>query len=384
MVSLSKRDFLTAAAGLGAAMIAPEALAKENKQTSADSVFNVKAFGAKGDGVTSDTKAIQAALDAAGKVSGTVWVPAGTYLCHDLKVPEHVTIKSDPAWIFAPDTKGAVLKLDDENASCLLNVTRSYGARIYGLTLQGIPQTPKPVHGIYINNSEGFSPKEDSLVVDNVKVQYFSGNGIYLKRAWLFLIRHSQCYRNGMCGVMLHGWDGFICDNQFSLNGMHGFGTDKVSAAVMFTGNRLEWNKGHGLKLCEWATWNVTGNSFDRNHGAGIYACRLNASTFTGNTFNRNGRDPSTVKGGGAESCQIYLEGCRGVTCTGNTGFAGRDDGGGGDLTPRVAIVAKKMQCSIVKDNAFAMGFTEKLYEDLGGHGADYIYKDNVGYPAKG
>jgi parallel beta-helix repeat protein len=42
-------------------------------------IYNVKDFGAIGDGVTDDTAAIQAALDAAGVTSGGVFVPEGTY-----------------------------------------------------------------------------------------------------------------------------------------------------------------------------------------------------------------------------------------------------------------------------------------------------------------
>ena len=48
--------------------------------------FDVTAFGAKGDGKTLDTAAIQAALDACAKTGGTVKVPKGTYLTGTLKI----------------------------------------------------------------------------------------------------------------------------------------------------------------------------------------------------------------------------------------------------------------------------------------------------------
>lgn len=46
----------------------------------ADSVVNVKDYGAVGDGATDDTAAMQAALDSIGTAGGTVVVPPGTYL----------------------------------------------------------------------------------------------------------------------------------------------------------------------------------------------------------------------------------------------------------------------------------------------------------------
>ena len=42
-----------------------------------DGIGNVKAFGAKGDGTTNDTVAVQAAINA----SSIVYFPPGTYLC---------------------------------------------------------------------------------------------------------------------------------------------------------------------------------------------------------------------------------------------------------------------------------------------------------------
>ena len=56
-------------------------------------VFDVREFGAKGDGTNLDTVAIQKALDACGRASGgTVKFPAGTYLSQPLKVRTRTTV----------------------------------------------------------------------------------------------------------------------------------------------------------------------------------------------------------------------------------------------------------------------------------------------------
>ena len=53
--------------------------------------FNVRDFGAKGDGVAKDTAAIQAAVDAAEKAGGgTVEIPAGTYLTGSIFLKDNV------------------------------------------------------------------------------------------------------------------------------------------------------------------------------------------------------------------------------------------------------------------------------------------------------
>jgi len=60
---------------------------------SVEGVFNVKAYHAKGDGITDDTRAIQATLDEAGKNGGKVYLPPAKYLVSgSLHIPAGVSV----------------------------------------------------------------------------------------------------------------------------------------------------------------------------------------------------------------------------------------------------------------------------------------------------
>ncbi len=73
-------------------------------------VCDVRAFGAKGDGVSKDTAAIQAAIDACAKAGGTVEFSAGTYLSAPIVLKGGVTLQLD---------KGATLEGSAEHADYL-------------------------------------------------------------------------------------------------------------------------------------------------------------------------------------------------------------------------------------------------------------------------
>jgi polygalacturonase len=67
--------------------------------------YNVRSFGAKGDGKVLDTDAVNKAIgSAASKGGGTVYFPAGTYLCFSIRLKSHITIYLDNgATILAAD-----------------------------------------------------------------------------------------------------------------------------------------------------------------------------------------------------------------------------------------------------------------------------------------
>ncbi|GGG65833.1 glycoside hydrolase family 28 protein [Edaphobacter dinghuensis] len=70
-------------------------------------IYNVRSFGAKGDGTTLDTAAVQAAIDACNKDGGgTVLVPAGTFLIGTVELRSHVTLHIAAAGKLLGSTNG--------------------------------------------------------------------------------------------------------------------------------------------------------------------------------------------------------------------------------------------------------------------------------------
>lgn len=101
--SLSRRQWFgkitVPAMAAGATMIGLETNAspandeKENKLAGA-AIYNVRDFGAKGDGKTLDTKAIQSAIDKCfNEKGGTVLIPAGDFLSGTLELKSNVTLQ---------------------------------------------------------------------------------------------------------------------------------------------------------------------------------------------------------------------------------------------------------------------------------------------------
>jgi len=100
--SLSRRQWLgritVPAVAAGATMIGLEANASpvnyetENKMAGA-AIYNVRDFGAKGDGKTLDSKAIQSAIDKCfNEKGGTVLIPGGEFLSGTLELKSNVTL----------------------------------------------------------------------------------------------------------------------------------------------------------------------------------------------------------------------------------------------------------------------------------------------------
>ncbi len=113
-------------------------------------VWRVEDFGAKGDGVTDDTAAIQKALDEAGKTGGEVKLAPAKYLVSgSLRIPVGVALTgSARAPLYIEPLIGTVVLAtggrDNEEAPALFELGDS--ATVQGLTVYYPDQKPEDVH----------------------------------------------------------------------------------------------------------------------------------------------------------------------------------------------------------------------------------------------
>jgi len=126
---------------LAALLLSPPALARSDAPEAcapppaSSLVVNVKHKGAKGDGQSDDTAAIQAAIDEIGGTKGTVLVPKGTYLV-DAAGKDRLKLKDDMTLKLAA---GATLKVipNDEEKYHLLTIDGVANVWVIGGTLEG-------------------------------------------------------------------------------------------------------------------------------------------------------------------------------------------------------------------------------------------------------
>ncbi len=343
-------------------------------------MIDVRSFGAVGDGVADDTAAFQKAIDKAAGVQATVSIPEGIFSISTLHLYPHTGLIGNPAWSYH-SPGGSILRLNNEKAACLLDITGAAGVTLNGLSLEG-ERLGTGIHGILCNSSS-YSKSPDTPRIERCRIHAFSGDGIRLKRIFAFHIRNSMSIYNTGSGLWVRGWDGFLLDNCLSGNGQAGFGSYEENASITMTGNRIEWNREGGI-ICQGGThYNITGNYIDRSGGPGIYLrargdIRCTVFAITGNVIFRSGK-PEWCPDDEYASAHVRFEQVDGLVFTGNTMNVGRDDNGKGQFSPRYGIVYSGLGNSIIKDNVLHLGVLKELLVDRGNHRDGVLVKDNVG-----
>jgi len=126
-------------------------------------VFNILDYKAKGDGVTLNTKSIQAAIDACSKSGGgTVWFPAGRFVSGTIYLKSHVTLSLDAGAVLEGSKN---LKDYPVTISKVRSYTDNYTNKslIYAEGLENIAITG---HGTLDGNGADFIASDDLMKRD--------------------------------------------------------------------------------------------------------------------------------------------------------------------------------------------------------------------------
>jgi len=170
--------------------------------------FNVKDYGAKGDGVTIETKAIDAAIEAASKSGGgTVFFPAGTYLSFTIHLKSFITLHLDNgATLEAADVSKNGLGYDQAEPN-IFDKYQDFGhshwrnSLIYGENLQNIAITG--LGTIYGNG----------LTRTGNKTPGMANKAISLKLCRNVVIRDVSILMGGHFAILATGVDNMTLDN---------------------------------------------------------------------------------------------------------------------------------------------------------------------------
>jgi polygalacturonase len=207
---VSRREFVGIGAGLATAAMAKQADTTRNLLTPA--LYNVRTFGAKGDGKTIDTPAINKAIEtAAASGGGTVYFPAGTYLCFSLRLKNKITLYLDQGTIVQAEESGAAGQYDPAEPNPW-DKFQDYGhshwhnSLLWGEGIENISILgPGLIWGKGLSRGTRDQPQAENPGVGN--------KAISLKNCRNVVLRDFSILHGGHFGILAIAVDNFTVDN---------------------------------------------------------------------------------------------------------------------------------------------------------------------------
>ena len=176
-------------------------------QLQAANFYDVRSYGAKGDGITLDTKAINDAIEAASNAGGgTVYFPAGTYLSFSIRLKNHISVFLDAGSVLLAADSTANGKYDDAEPNAF-DRYQDYGhshwhnSLIWGENLQDISIT-----GPGVINGKGLRRNASER-------RPWGNKAIALKLCRNVILRDFTLLNGGHFGILATGVDNFTIDN---------------------------------------------------------------------------------------------------------------------------------------------------------------------------
>lgn len=212
-------------------------------------IYNVRDYGAIGDGLTDDTAAIQSAISAASG-GGMVFMPEGNYI-----VDPDVSLNMTSDIILAGVGRQTILKIKNNSnvLDNLIKVENADGVVIRDLVIDG-NRSNQDVSDLISVNYGVYVASSNNCRIENIFVHHTTGVGIHVYNS---------------VGTVVTG-----CESSF--NRYHGYECEQA-ASTLWLGNRGHSNDRHGIFVSPGEVGGtgsignvIDGNSFDSNGQYGV------------------------------------------------------------------------------------------------------------------
>lgn len=243
-----------------------------------DISYNVRAYGALGDGLADDTGAVQAAIEAASITGGVMYFPPGAYVINAmLLIPSNVHLKG-------AGELTTVLKFGVIDHG-ITNIDPVGGNESIYLSHFSIDGSDVTYFGVFLDGVQG-------ACINQVRVISTGSHGISLRNGVRAKIVNCTVTNNGGSGVE------FVSQTDSIIQGCNI--NSNIERGIMLQGgsmrNRIDSNdislntlSGVMLPLASTATQNtISNNVLWKNSGSGIVIQSM-FNTITGNTVRENG-----------------------------------------------------------------------------------------------
>lgn len=317
----SRRRLLAALGVTGVAAVASplgggRAAVGAARATPSPVVVNVKDLGAKGDGVTDDTAAVQSAIDQ----GGVTWFPPGDYSCRTLVMRKATRLAGTNSGTYtyanggyAADyprgTVSRILRRAQTNAPLISGPLGAKHVILEDLELHGNNPAQSANKAHVVSLVDGAAPEDTQWVISrcyihgrvdpNDSTWGSGGSNVYIGAGRMAChLTHSVSTYANVHGVEINGADTVIDACIIGDNGAHGIvigaWVTTVSACALFNNNNAVHVTDTGNASPKRIL--LSGNGMDRNRQNGVLIDRVATTGSAGvsimnNAFTTNGTD---------------------------------------------------------------------------------------------
>lgn len=271
-------------------------------------IYNVKDFGAQGNGTTVDRNAIQDAIDAAWEAGGgDVYIPTGTYIVTGTpgdKSDGCIVIR-DNVNVYGDGMGQTILKVKDGWSGDITGIVRSeYNVETHNYSLKNLTldgnrdSTTGKIDGFYTGVKPEDTRADTNVMVDGVEILDCSGYGFDPHEQTLFLtIKNSVAHGNGLDGFVADYIVNGVYENNIAYNNdRHGFNVTTSTHDFVLRDNKAYDNGSAGIAIqrgSENIAWpkdiKIEGGEYYGNAKEGILLRMVDGVEITGANIHHNG-----------------------------------------------------------------------------------------------